>query len=261
MAKIFRQIRYSHMSDHQTAKYLKYALGEIVLVVLGILIALQINNYNTHREQRKSEQQYLLSLQAEFNNNLNKLDVEMQKNLERRDAANKLLTLFDKNISDTVSNETISKSFFTIFSTEPNYEPSTGVLMDIISSGNLNLIQNQQLREHLASFESTMRVYKMEATEANSVKADLQKLYYEEASVRNILITLGQKFDYQSISENINIKAVFKSIEFENYLLDYIMSCAAANSEQYLGAVKKKIEHILQEINKDLTDQSKQGKS
>ena len=45
-------------------KYLKYAIGEILLVVIGILIALQINNYNNTKQQRKIEQDYLLSLQV-----------------------------------------------------------------------------------------------------------------------------------------------------------------------------------------------------
>ncbi len=46
MIKLFRKIRYELMKKNKTSKYLKYVLGEIVLVVLGILIALQINNWN-----------------------------------------------------------------------------------------------------------------------------------------------------------------------------------------------------------------------
>ena len=46
MIKFFRKIRYDLMEKNKTGKYLKYAIGEIVLVVIGILIALQINNWN-----------------------------------------------------------------------------------------------------------------------------------------------------------------------------------------------------------------------
>lgn len=46
MIKIFRKIRLQLLSDGNTGKYLKYAIGEIVLVVIGILIALSINNWN-----------------------------------------------------------------------------------------------------------------------------------------------------------------------------------------------------------------------
>ena len=46
MIKFFRKIRYDLMEKNKTGKYFKYAIGEIVLVVIGILIALQINNWN-----------------------------------------------------------------------------------------------------------------------------------------------------------------------------------------------------------------------
>ena len=50
MIKFFRNIRKSLLNEGKTSKYLKYAIGEIVLVVIGILIALQINNWNEHRK-------------------------------------------------------------------------------------------------------------------------------------------------------------------------------------------------------------------
>jgi len=49
MIKFFRKIRYALMEKNKTGKYLKYAFGEIMLVVIGILIALQINNWNEEK--------------------------------------------------------------------------------------------------------------------------------------------------------------------------------------------------------------------
>jgi hypothetical protein len=54
MIKLYRKIRYNLLEKRKTAHYLKYAFGEIVLVVIGILIALQINNWNEHRKERLS---------------------------------------------------------------------------------------------------------------------------------------------------------------------------------------------------------------
>ncbi|WP_339886722.1 DUF6090 family protein [uncultured Flavobacterium sp.] len=56
MIKFFRKIRKNMLSERKTGKYLKYAIGEIVLVVIGILIALQINNWNEHRKQNETLQ-------------------------------------------------------------------------------------------------------------------------------------------------------------------------------------------------------------
>jgi len=52
MIKLFRNIRQNLLSEGKSVKYLKYAFGEIILVVIGILIALQINNWNLERKSR-----------------------------------------------------------------------------------------------------------------------------------------------------------------------------------------------------------------
>ncbi|MAB47296.1 MAG: hypothetical protein CMC05_01570 [Flavobacteriaceae bacterium] len=58
MIKFFRKIRYNLMSENKTGKYFKYAIGEIILVVIGILIALQINNWNESRKEQRLLQTY-----------------------------------------------------------------------------------------------------------------------------------------------------------------------------------------------------------
>lgn len=62
MLKLFRNIRRKHLRDGKTAAYLKYAVGEIVLVVIGIPIALQINNWNEARTSRQPHQYFCRGL-------------------------------------------------------------------------------------------------------------------------------------------------------------------------------------------------------
>lgn len=62
MIKFFRTIRQNLLSEGKTGKYLKYAIGEIILVVIGILIALQINNWNEERKQLEIRDSYYLSM-------------------------------------------------------------------------------------------------------------------------------------------------------------------------------------------------------
>jgi hypothetical protein len=55
MIKFFRKIRQKMLTENKLSKYVIYAIGEILLVVIGILIALQINNFNNHKQQRQIE--------------------------------------------------------------------------------------------------------------------------------------------------------------------------------------------------------------
>jgi len=72
MIKLFRNIRQSLLMENKTSRYLKYAIGEIVLVVIGILIALQINNWNENRKAELAQKELL----ANFLNDL-KADLEL----------------------------------------------------------------------------------------------------------------------------------------------------------------------------------------
>ena len=77
MLKFFRRIRFDLMEKNKTGKYLKYAIGEIILVVVGILIALQINNWN---EQRK-EKQLEINAMSEIRDDLVNSMIDINQNL------------------------------------------------------------------------------------------------------------------------------------------------------------------------------------
>ena len=70
MIKFFRKIRQNLLSEGKNGNYLKYAIGEIVLVVIGILIALQINNWNQGRVNKKNENEYLTEIIKEIEANI-----------------------------------------------------------------------------------------------------------------------------------------------------------------------------------------------
>ncbi|MCK0178015.1 DUF6090 family protein [Flavobacteriaceae bacterium S0862] len=62
MIKFFRKIGQNLLMENKTGKYFKYAIGEILLVVIGILIALQINNWNENQKDRIIEKEMLTEL-------------------------------------------------------------------------------------------------------------------------------------------------------------------------------------------------------
>ena len=74
MAKIFRRVRQTLLTENKFSKYLIYAIGEIILVVVGILIALQINNWNEARKDDKALKEYLMKIRSHTLEDLQQLD-------------------------------------------------------------------------------------------------------------------------------------------------------------------------------------------
>ena len=74
MIKFFRHIRKSLLMENKTAKYFKYAIGEIILVVIGILIALQLNNANEERKLKEKESHALTEIVSDLSHNVSELN-------------------------------------------------------------------------------------------------------------------------------------------------------------------------------------------
>ena len=82
MIKFFRKIRQNLLSEGKSRKYFKYAIGEIILVVIGILIALSVNNWNEKRKNNLLKQAYIKNLKIDLNTDLETLDVLDELNNE-----------------------------------------------------------------------------------------------------------------------------------------------------------------------------------
>ena len=104
-------------SSVNTWKYLKYAIGEIVLVMIGILLALQVNNWNNHRLEGSKEQMFLKNLQADFKTSLNELNRNYNSCFGAYQASLKLLEIIKEDSAidpthiDSVIGEVINISF------------------------------------------------------------------------------------------------------------------------------------------------------
>jgi hypothetical protein len=98
MIKFFRHIRQNLIMENKTGKYLKYAIGEIVLVVIGILIALQINNWNETRKAKIKEVEILKDFQKELQFDILQLDSVFMQYNRAKIAINKILNHLDKDL-------------------------------------------------------------------------------------------------------------------------------------------------------------------
>jgi len=95
MTPFFRKIRYRLAKDNQFLKYSRYAIGEIVLVVVGILIALQINTWNEERLKRKKEFIYLKEIRKNLVQDTISINKVLEFNNSKRNAINETFKLFE----------------------------------------------------------------------------------------------------------------------------------------------------------------------
>jgi hypothetical protein len=182
MIKFFRKIRQNLLMENKTSKYFKYAIGEIILFFIGILIALQINNWNENRKERVQEQELLTQLQSEFQSNLEQLDQKNQLRNYAISASLKLLHNIDH--PKTRNTDSITK-FMYIVAINPTFDP---IINDINSSGRIQLLQNTNLKERLGRWTSEV----IQVTEEEQAWSFIRANHYipllsEKGVIRTIL--------------------------------------------------------------------------
>ena len=156
MIKFLRKIRYDLMRENKTGKYLKYAIGEIALVVIGILIALSINNWNEERKDRRLEKEYITRLKGEMVKNLESSTDQILYSSFQIGNVDKLLSALSR---DTIySNvEPLAVAIEHVgWLNSASYV--NDVWNELINNGNIRLLKNDSLRDNLTTFHSEMNV-------------------------------------------------------------------------------------------------------
>ena len=179
MLRFFRQIRQRLLTDNKFSKYLLYAAGEIMLVVIGILIALQVGNISETAKEREIYLAYLLRLKEDF--------LELQETVkEKREFEAELIELAEYQLEVLTGKETnpdILKLAISIeFTASINrYEILSPTYLELSSTGRLALIENDGIKDFLSEY------YKYLLTR-NDEKAEWDPWVHQYRSlVRNIL--------------------------------------------------------------------------
>lgn len=161
MIKFFRQIRQSLIMENKTGKYFKYAIGEIILVVIGILIALSINNWNEQRKINKEEQNALINLKEDFQYNKSQIESLIFSTNRTLQANLKILEFTGK--KSKPNSEVYFDSLINFINATKQYFPRNGFLDDLINSGKLSIFKNENLRNKLSLWKPKLEnIYKQE---------------------------------------------------------------------------------------------------
>lgn len=260
MIKFFRKIRQNLIMENKKGKYLKYAIGEIILVVIGILIALSINNWNENKKERTQEQELLTQLESEFQSNLEQLDQKTDLRNQMIEASLKLLNTID--YPETRHSDSIVK-YISLTAIAPTFDP---IVNDINSSGRIQLLHSSKLKEKLARWTSEV----IQVTEEEEAWTFIRNNEYfpmlsQRGLIRNTLnqywkdnvsgsfhLDLGTntEFDFGNSKKEILISVILDEVQFESHLAQCATFAKLANSQAV--SLRKRIVEILDLIKQDL---------
>ncbi len=144
-------------------RYFKYAIGEIVLVVIGILIALQINNWNENQKDIKKEQQIIASLHKEFTQNKTINAAALNAVQKSTDACYKLMEVSLMGETHENANQIDSLLYWAI---EYNpFIPNNNTYTEILNTGEIELLKNENIKnailEYYRELENNKSTYVM----------------------------------------------------------------------------------------------------
>jgi hypothetical protein len=251
MIRLFRKIRHRLLSEDNYSIYILYASGEIILVVIGILIALSIDNWNEGRKIMESEQSYLANLREEFIYNKKELERAISINNSNRKGSIELSKFMGPDTPGLTEDE-FAFLFSETFDSEVQYRPSTGVLSEIISSGKLAIIENTALKAHLASWEGVILKIRFQEIEHSNTRLQAYDILKSEGNHRSILhYTYAEEFEIGQTNFTEGNTHLLRSEKFENQLSSFYITSKWLDDPYYLDLFKN-IEGILQLINEEL---------
>lgn len=164
MIRLFRQIRQKLLSENKevnpalpVGRFLKYAIGEIILVVVGILIALQVNNWNENRKLRKQEIIYLNNLKNDIRTQIQMLDIYI-------DFENIIIS----QTKDIIKHYELNDGFYNMDSIFPKlhdltirwtFSNANTTLIQMLNSDQINIVKNRPLKEELVAFNQQIDLF------------------------------------------------------------------------------------------------------
>jgi len=239
------------IKENKVSNYILYAIGEITLVVIGILIALSVNNWNETNKINDTEVIYLNAHHDEFSNNLKEVERVMEQNERNLKIAHTLLGRMgtdDPNFTEKVFDSLMYRTILA----EIQYRPSPDTLIELINSDNLRIISNRELRLKLASWDGILTSVLFQEEEHSKPRYKLIDLMNKWGNGRKSFINaLGNRMDMPNSNFKSSSLVLLKNIEYDNQLTFFYITGYFLNSVYY-SDLKNNIENTLKIIQSEL---------
>ena len=258
MINFFRKIRKQLAEANKPFQYMRYAIGEIVLVVVGILIALSINSWNEQRIENKQEVELLRGLKEEFQYNAEQLDASINTNKKVAQACIDITRMIRAD-SVTIAPEKLYELVMLMLDFN-SFDARTGVSGEIVTSGKLTILKNDVLRAQLVNWLTLLEDCEEDILfRSDNYTMNLLPFLMKRFPMANVELTKKLDFDKNNYLDAYTEKSPFEIdisakdlMEFENQIWhhkhnhDYVM-INELNTRDFIIATRKMIE---EELNK-----------
>ena len=244
------------MEQNKTGKYIKYAIGEIVLVMIGILLALQVNNWNISRIEQKEQKLYLERLIKDLNFNLKEVEQVVNINQSKLYRINIVLErLHNDKISrdiydfnDRVIELEVDTTRILNQTFGPNllgirfywtFDHSDATYQELLANGKIDLIQNIQLKTEIIDYYSGMEDRLQLVNMAEMMRNDYVR------TLADVGISMFNKMSFEEFDEYVQDKRKIIA-EIENI---YMMTSIHQNNLKYSdNSIEKKTRELIAKI-------------
>jgi hypothetical protein len=263
MTRFFRNIRQKLAAENSVAKYLRYAIGEIILVVIGILIALQINNWNENRKERLIEIKYLKNLKHDLQNDSTDILKFKNTRIGISNAAHELLKYAKlQNFSDVYRLD----SLYITVALWVQFIPNNNTFEELRSSGNLQLLKNDSIKNLLLDLN---KKYEELVSDRNHMRREYDNYLYDQRVGQISFLDVSNPDEINTILDwyyphsqivtrnRIKLQAHFKTL-LNNTTFINGLALAAGNNiwivEDDYNIMQNKINRLIKLIDQDLNN-------
>ena len=213
MVSLFRKFRLDLIQQSRLGKYLAYAMGEIILVVIGILIALQINNWNNHRINQENAQRIYRQIHEQIN--------EDEKSLEEAKGINNYFSRTYQFASQIIQAKQLNRvdtlAYLSMgLSQYSDFRRNSNMYQTLVNSGDIKLLRNTSVTDGLQHLEMTY----------NHIN-QLESIHWE-VIINELSPVMRGVINYATLQVVDNEKLF--SVEMQNIIIESIFLTAAKDS-------------------------------
>lgn len=244
MIKFFRNIRRNLLGEAKTGKYLKYAIGEILLVMIGILLALQVNNWNENRKSRQIENTLLTELHKSVEEDIDRIKMVIERNQDYISSAEIVLNTIENN---RLFNDSVADHLQRAFNVWRIYIRTSAY--DNLKEYGLHVIENERTRKSLIIAYSGRTKF-----------VDELYIRYDQFRYNVVEPVLAERFQFNEIEENeYGLFPLYNDLNSDHHKLKYLLIKSIDLQDQIIRAKQRTLnsfENLQDDLKSELIRQN-----